>query len=111
MTSVNNSMIVVKVIRPYKIKGEAICEKCSLAYSKKHYDTLYKHDKLVYLDITIKDKTRLICHDCFYKFLKKKSRQTKREVTIRVIDGNKRFNMIVTPYADEADADDNTFLL
>jgi len=111
MTSVNNSMILVKVIRPYKIKGEATCDKCALSYSKKHYDILYKHDKLIYLDITIKDKTYFVCNDCFYKFLKKKAHRRQDGVTIRVIDGNKKFNMTVTPYSDQAEGDDNTFLL
>ena len=112
MTSVNNDMIVVKVVRPYKIKGEAVCEKCALTYSKKHYDILYKSDKLLYLDITLNGKTRLICHDCFYKFLKKKAMRSSKEVKVMVHDGHKKFVMTVTPYNDPREGgNDDAFLL
>ena len=109
-TGVNNDMVKLKVIRPYKTKGEVSCERCDLSYSKRDYDILYKGKKLVYFDITIKEKTRLICHDCFYKFLKKKSTEVNYEdFEVQVIDGNKKFVIMVTNNTDEEG--DSGFLL
>lgn len=104
LTGVNNDMVKLKVIRPYKFKGEASCERCDLSYSKRDYGILYKAQKLVYFDITIKDRTRLICHDCFYKFLKKKSEEIGyKDFSVEVKDANKTFTITVTnkPESDE----------
>ena len=111
MTGVNNDMVQLKVIRPYRIKGEASCDRCDLTYSKRDYDILYKGKKLVYFDITIGDKTRFICHDCFYKYLKKKSKSIGYEdFHVEVKDANKTFIITVTNNLPEED-EDGDFLL
>jgi hypothetical protein len=110
MTGVNNDMVQLKVIRPYKIKGDVSCARCDLSYSKRDYNILYKNEKLVYFDITLKEKTRLICHDCFYKFLKVKSQnENDEDFAVQVTDGNKKFIITVTNKLD--DDDENGFLL
>ena len=108
MTGVSNDMVKLKVIRPYKIRGEASCARCDLSYSKRDYNILYKNEKLVYFDITFAQKTRLICHDCFYKFLRKKSKSVQYEdFEVEVKDGNKKFIITVTNHPE----DDSGFLL
>jgi hypothetical protein len=48
-----------------------ICDGCSLAYSRKHYQVLYDGKKLVYFllypDWQKKSRKFFLCHDCFYK--------------------------------------------
>ena len=108
MTGVSNDMVKLKVIRPYKIRGEASCARCDLSYSKRDYNILYKNEKLVYFDITLGAKTRLICHDCFYKFLRKKSESIEyKDFEVEVKDGNKKFTIKVTNQPD----DDSGFLI
>ena len=111
LTGVNNDMVKLTVIRPYKIKGEASCERCHLSYPKRDYDILYRAQKLVYFNITINDKTRFICHDCFYKFLKKKSIEIGHEDFCGEIkDANKKFVITVTNRLDDEE-DNSDFLL
>ena len=108
MTGVSNDMVKLKVIRPYKIRGEASCARCDLSYSKRDYKILYENEKLVYFDITFAQKTKLICHDCFYKFLRKKSQSVQYEdFEVEVKDGNKKFIITVTNHPE----DDSGFLL
>ena len=110
LTGVNNDMVQLTVIRPYKIKGEASCERCDLSYSKRDYNILYKAQKLVYFNITMNDKTRFICHDCFYKFLKKKSVEIGHEdFHVEIKDANKKFVITVTNRLN--DEDNSDFLL
>ena len=99
MTSVNNNMIDVRVIRSYRVKNAIKCEGCGLSYSKKHYEILFKSKKLVYFDVTSDqdDESEIICHDCFFRYLTKKSALEDGEpFEINFIDGHKRTTMGLT---------------
>ena len=56
-------MLEAKTIRPTTYKNKVIkCADCGIKYSKKHYNILYKAQKIVYFNFFDEE----LCHDCFY---------------------------------------------
>tara|TARA_Y100000593_G_scaffold94271_1_gene192573 strand:+ start:7111 stop:7425 length:315 start_codon:yes stop_codon:yes gene_type:complete len=91
-------MIQVKVLRPYRVKGDISCKECGLSYSKKHYDVLFKAKKLVYFEVKDEEgNEEVICHDCFFKYLVKKANVKDGDpYEINFSDGRKKMAMEFT---------------
>ena len=76
-----------KVIRPTTYKGKELeCEVCGITYSKRDYGILFKANKIAYFEFL----DSIVCHDCFYKAVKKVGRKNKiKEVVVKLKDGRK----------------------
>ena len=88
-----------------------VCDTCELEYSLEDYETLKDNSKLVYFTFQPpKEKEpMLLCHDCFFKKIKKISKGEK-EVKMRVFKGDDEILMHFTPeemlpedYDDDSD--------
>lgn len=83
-----------KVIRPTTFKGRELkCKACDITYSKRDYVILFKANKIIYFEFL----ERVVCHDCFYKTVKKIGKKKKlKEIVVKVKDGRSKKVLTVT---------------
>ena len=112
--SVKQSMVEVKVIRPYRVRKQICCGDCGLDYPKVHYKVLFEGKKLCYFDVKESKKSKkssTICHDCFFRHLVRNSKAVdggKFEVEFK--DGNKKQIMEITADLSGLDLSDEELL-
>ena len=91
------------------------CDDCSLEYSLRHYDILKNNKKLIYFNLYWDrlegqdEGTPLLCHECFFKKIKKMS--DGEEVKIVVSANDKEIVMSFKPSDTPTnDPDDDDYL-
>ena len=108
--SVKQSMVEVKVIRPYRVRKEIACGDCGIDYPKPHYKVLFEGKKLCYFDVKESKKSKkssIVCHDCFFRHLVANSKAAQGgcfEIIFK--DGNKKQIMEITADLSSLDMSD-----
>ena len=108
------------VIRPEDVLAKypdaigIVCDKCEIEYSLDDYQVLKDNQKLVYFSSRLLEQdSYLLCHDCFFKKIKKISKG-EEEVRMRVTSGDNDIVMRFTPNEmlpeDDDEDGDNDYL-
>ena len=90
----------VNIINPQTTKRRKFrCASCGVSYTKNEYKILFKARKIVYFEVpknTKSEKTIMICHDCFYKYVTSlfsfKEFKYQKFIRVRMMDGDKEYN-------------------
>ena len=103
------------VIRPEDVLAKypnaigIVCDKCEIEYSLDDYQVLKDSRKLVYFSSQfLEEDSFLLCHDCFFKKIKKISRG-EEEVRMRVVSGDNEIVMEFVP-TEMLPEDDDDYL-
>ena len=84
-----------------------VCDKCEIEYSLDDYQVLKDNQKLVYFSSQLlEEDSFLLCHDCFFKKIKKISKG-EEEVRMKVISGDNEIVMSFTPNEMLPEEDDD----
>jgi len=98
-------------------KKRQTCEGCSYcSYTAREYYLLHKAEKLVYFKFNTPNKKRKVtlCQDCFFKQLKTYSKESQKEIGVRVHDTDGIFFLqvsgnVVNPSDDDFNPSDGGF--
>ena len=86
------------------------CDTCAIEYSLEDYQILKDNKKLIYFLYTLKeDDSLILCHDCFFKNIKKISKG-EEEVKLEVTAKEEVITMLFTPQEmlpEDYDEDDD----
>lgn len=90
-------MFTAEIISPESRKRKITCSSCSIAYSARDYQLLYKGKKIIYF----KYKKKVFCHECLYKIIKKVAEGQKMPFVL--MDEEYKYTCFFEPEGDISD--------